>query len=246
MYIFGMSHMDKLCNMNDIQARLRTLDESHRADGDGGYALVAQVRNYCSELDAEHKRLLRKELLNLVQVQDHTMWGVALEVLTQEWGRDIAGDIEKLMRESQHDQLWESQALLSLMRLGHQPIADKAIIHIMRRVSADDRTVLPLVAALSRVDSMAAVEISASFLLKLFESGDMDKVSGYVPAFVRHFGDADCSLLKNLLRALAEKNTHAEAKFAEMILKYIDRPYVWQEYGKEYVAVLKKTIGHYE
>jgi hypothetical protein len=77
---------------NDISDKLRALDLSHREDGDGGYALVGEVLQYAGTLSASDQDLLRRELLQLVDVQDRTMWGVALEALIQGWDSRVAVD----------------------------------------------------------------------------------------------------------------------------------------------------------
>lgn len=227
---------------DDVSENLRKLDALHREDSDGGYALLGDVLTYARTLSDNDKDILRRELLRLVDAQDRTMWGVALESLVQAWNSEISTELDSLLNLKQHTDEWDAQVLMALLRLQYHPIAKRAVAHISKRITVGDRTVLPLLAALCKVDAVDCLKMTAPFLISLVNSRQIDKLSGYIPAIVNHFMDTDPSLFALLIRRIAEKDNDVCSQVAQLFCEYLDRPYVTDRLGEAQIKVLKQSI----
>lgn len=228
---------------NEISQKLRELDTRHCADGDGGYGLLGRVVQYARTLNVNDKDLLRRELIRLVDSQDQTLWGVALEALVHEWNLDISTELESLLRHEHRTCEFESHILMALLRLHFEPIATKAITHISKRIAADDRTVLPLIAALSKVDVDNCMKMAVPFLVRIARDGQIEKLTGYIPAIVSHFLDTDSNLLPLLIRKTAVENREVAFQVARLLHEYVDRPYVIERLGKDATEHLQNQLN---
>ena len=227
---------------NDVLEGLRALDEIHREDGDGGYALLAEVVKYARALSKEDRIKLSRELLHLVVSQDRTMWGVALEALVQEWNGEITSKLAGLLNNGQHSDEWDAHVLMALLRLQYQPIGLRANVHISRRVSARDLTVLPLLAALSNVDAQRCLDLSTPFLIDVISAGQIDRLMGYISSVVSHFLDVNPHLPALLTERIAECDADIGFRIAELMCEYLERPYVATRLGQSQADLLKKEI----
>jgi hypothetical protein len=198
-----------LMTANDISDKLRALDLSHREDGDGGYALVGEVLQYAGTLSASDQDLLRRELLQLVDVQDRTMWGVALEALIQGWDSRVAVDLDSLLQRREHSDEWKGFILSALLRLGYQPIAKDGTNYISQHLKAGDDTVLPILAALCKVDADRCLDMTGCFFIDQFSRGRLEDLTGYMPAFGSNFLDVDANLLVMLVRKILARPSAA-------------------------------------
>jgi hypothetical protein len=228
--------------MADIVTKLRVLDVKHQDDGDGGYALLADVREYRRQLPDEEDRLLREELIRLVEQEDATLRGVALETLVQEWGVDIAQQLAASLSRSRPDAKWEGHLLLALLRLGYRPIGERAVEYVSQRLLTGDRTVFPLVAALARISKEQCLSIASTTIVKEIAQGNSDKLEGYVPAFVRNFTEVDLAMLRMLVLAVREKDASSGRVLANMLLGYLSRSYVQDELGTQVVGQLRESL----
>ena len=226
----------------EASEKLHELDLRHRDDGDGGYNLVEEVLAYARALSVADRDALKRVLIHLVDCQDATMWGVALEALVQGWGPDAAGPLASLFDHEPRAAEWEGHLLLALLRLRYRGIADKAVAHIARRVSAGDRSVLPLLSALCKVDADAFQRIAVPFLINIIKNGEINKLEGYVPALVNHLVDADRNLLVSLIRAIGEKDGAVASQLRDRISAYLDRPYVFASLGDAEVRSLNQSV----
>ena len=171
------------------------------------------------------------------------MRGVALESLVQGWNSEIPTEPYSLLSRENHTDEWEAQILLALLRLGFQPITKRAIAHISKRIAAGDRTVLPLLAALCKPDAEACLNMAVPFLVGLVNSCEVGKLSGYVPAIVNHFLDADPTLLALLVRRIAVRSNEVARETAQLISEYLDRRDVTDRIGEEQVNMLKQSVN---
>jgi len=225
-----------------ISEQLRELDERHYDDGDGGYVLLGEVIQYAKKLCLDDKDFLRQELLRLVDVRDRTMWGIALECLVQEWSSRIAADLNCLLSHENRTEEWEDQVLMALLRLRYKPVTTRAIAHISKRIAAHDRTVLPLLAALCKVESEDCLKLMAPFFIRIVNDGQKDKLPGYIPSVVSHLLDADPNLLALLLRRIAAENGPTAVCISQLFCEYLARPYVVEKLGKEKADLIEKSL----
>jgi hypothetical protein len=110
-------------NATAILQHLRNLDTAHRDDGDGGYALVRTIKDWAALLESGDRETLWGVLMELVTQEDPTLWGVALEVLVQEHPGDAATKLSYLVDLTGRSEEWNDQIVLALLRFGYQPSA---------------------------------------------------------------------------------------------------------------------------
>lgn len=228
--------------MVNIAKKLRELDEKHQDDGDGGYALLADVREYRRKLSHEEDRLLQGELIRLVEEKDATLRGVALETLVQEWGIGIGQQLADALTRSHPDREWEGHLLLALLRLGYGPIEERAVKYISHRLTAGDRAVFPLVAALAQISKEQCLSIASTAIVNQIAQGNSDKLEGYVPALVRNFVEVDRTMLRSLVIIVGEKDASAGRALGKMLLGYLDRGYVQGDLGPQATSELRELL----
>jgi hypothetical protein len=231
-----------MMSVNEISQKLRVLDLSHRDDGDGGYGLLGTVLEYGRSLSGTERLTLRRELIRLVDTEDKTMWGVSLEALVQGWSSEVAANLASLLNNSDHSDEWRAHVYLALLRLQYKPIAKQAATYIAKRISARDRTVLPLVAALSKVDPEACLQMAAPFLVDIVIRGHSDKLIGYMPAIVNHLLDADPNLLVMLVKAISVRDKDVAARIAQLMSEYLDKPYIVKRFSQSARDVLTNQL----
>jgi hypothetical protein len=228
--------------MKSMTEKVRQLDIAHRDDGDGGYALLRHVLEFAKQLQGNERETLRNELLRLVALRDRTLWGVALEALVPQWKEAISPSLNGLLNEGSQDEEWESHVLLALLRLRYVPVADRAVMHISSRIARGDRTVLPMLAALSGIDAERCLNTAVPFVLDIVRAGQFDKLVGYVPAFVNHFLDNDPQLIMSLIQRLSVRDCGVGRKVGEAFCNYLNRAYVREQIGDARVASLVNDI----
>lgn len=228
---------------SEILQQLRKLDTAHRDDGDGGYALVRAIKDWATLLDPIGQENLWSVLIELVTQQDSTLWGVALEVLVQEHPSEAAAKLSYLVELSDREEEWKDQIVLALLRLGYRPSAAYCVSYIRTALADDRRVVLPLLAALCRVDIEACLSLSASYLGRVFKSDELaEKHRGYIPAFVRNFLEVDERLLRQLIERTKMADPHSASKLTAMIDDCLARPVFTREIGEAKVTVLRQAI----
>ena len=72
-----------------LAERLHALDAEHEEDGDGGYALVGAIIEWIHSLSDKERAAVWQILLDTVESEEPTLWGVALEVLAREKPRNV-------------------------------------------------------------------------------------------------------------------------------------------------------------
>ena len=233
--------IDKIAILNSIHG----LDIIHRNDGDGGYELVHKIRELVSSFDEESKGIFWNVLLELVEHQDKTMWGVALETLVQENPDQVAEKLSHIFNASHNDNEWKDQLVLAMLRLAYQPAAPKCVEYISASLQNGRRAVLPLLAALCRVDTGNCIKISSEYFSRILQSIDLiEKHEGYIPAFVRYFLKVDEHLLCQLVEQTKKLKSTSGKQLAVMFYKCLARPSFVREIGKSKVDSLREELGN--
>jgi len=228
--------------MNTATDKLRELEALHRDDGDGGYSLVGAILQASLTLGADDRTLLRRELIHLVSEQDRLLWGVALEALIQGWGTEISNELHSLLGGRRQDDEWRGHVLFALLRLRYMPVALEGAGYIARQLKVGNDTILPMLAALCKVDVNACLELTSAFFVNCFAKKHLAALEGYVPAFVGHFADTDVSLIGTLIRKIGEANGNAAFHVAEMLTRYFKKPFVADQLGKAAVDRISGEI----
>lgn len=184
----------------DIRHHLRQLDIVHREDGDGGYTLVSAIRNWMHTFTLNDREALLDVLVEMVAQKDPTLWGVSLETLVEEGSVQTSNKLASLFERTDQDAEWNDQICLALLRLSYLPLTHDYVRYIKLALDNDRRVVLPLVAALCRVDPDACLTLSANYFSRvLLTEQSTEKHRGYIPAFIRNFFETDKSLLVRLV-----------------------------------------------
>lgn len=229
--------------MADVMQQLKILQNRHAADTDGGYALVADIRDFSRKLDDLHARLLLREALLQFIVEPHSgMAGVALEVLVQEKATEIGPKLADYLTANKLSQEWQGHLYLALLRLGYKPIEDSAIVHISERLAKGDTTVFPLLAALVHINQTKCMSISADAFANQYEHGTLAKLQGYLSAFVLNCEDIDLMLIAILVERVSERNKDAGWNLASMFLRYVDQTYVRNRLGVDKLAEVRSAL----
>lgn len=226
-----------------IAKQLRDLDAKHQDDGDGGYALLAALRRYRHRLSDDAERLLRDELIRLIEQEDATLRGVALEALVQEWGSDVAQQIATALGRSHPTSEWKGQLLFALLRLGYSSIEEQAVEYISEKLLAGDRSILPMAAALARINKTQCLLITAMAIVNEITRGNADKLEGYVPAIFRSFVEVDLYMVPRLVQAVGKKDVYASQVLTSMLLGYLSRDYVQEEVGGSTIDQLWELLA---
>jgi len=227
----------------EVLQHLRKLDTAHRDDGDGGYALVRAIKDWVPLLERGDQEILWDALIELVTREDPTLWGVALEVLVQEHPGDSATKLSSLINLTERSEQWNDQIALALLRIGYKPSTAYCVSYIRTALTDDRRVVLPLLAALCRVDVEACLSLSATYFGRVFKSDELaEKHRGYIPAFVRNFLEVDERLLRQLVERTREIDPSSSSKIAAMIDDCLARPVFTREIGESEVTALRQTI----
>jgi hypothetical protein len=226
-----------------ILQHLRKLDTAHWNDGDGGCALVRAIKDWAALLEPRDRETLWSVLIDLVAQKDSTLWGAALEALVQEHPGEAATKLSYLVDLSGRSEEWTDQIILALLCLGYQPSAAYCVSYIRAALENGRRAVLPLLAALCRVDVEACLSLSAAYFEGLFKSGDLaEKHRGYIPAFVRNFLEVDEGLLRELVERMKKVDPASSSKMAAMIDDCLAQPWFTREIGESKVTALRRAI----
>ncbi|HBO46105.1 MAG TPA: hypothetical protein DD670_19715 [Planctomycetaceae bacterium] len=229
-----------------ISEYMRSVDRFFRGGNGGVYSAIAEIVHWSLSLDSHDKDLLCNELLRLIAVQDE-MWGVAVEVLLyiqQSAPRNAAipSRLASLLNDENHTEEWEADILLALMRLSYQPIAERALDHITRRLAAGDRSALSMLAALSRVDAEKCLEIATRVFIDTCRKGQLDKRYNSISAFVDDCLDVDRSLLIRFIRNIHAADKAAGQEIAEIVREYIGRSFMREKLGDELHESLERDV----
>jgi hypothetical protein len=225
-------------------SRLRILEAQHRSDVDGGYALVASIREWANTLDPDSRNELRTILLKCVLNEDADMWGVALETLVHV-GDDRVTEIlfNGLGKKSTSDQ-WTRDVILALLRLGYAPVATVALELTRTRLFQNrQRNVLPVLAATCRVDREGCLAVASSYFASALTSPkDAEVHRGYISVIVSHFLDVDEGLLRELIQRTKTMNSNSATRLVGLFEEYLTRPYLVDRIGVARASALRQQI----
>ena len=220
------------------------LEAQHRSDVDGGYALVASIREWANTLDPDSRNELQTILLKCVLNEDADMWGVALETLVHVGDDRITETLfNGLGRKSTSDQ-WPRDVFLALLRLGYAPVATQALEFAKTRLFQDRQTnVLPVLAAICKVDREGCLTVASSYFANALKSPEStEEHRGYIPAIVSNFLDVDEGLLRELIQRTKTMNRNSATRLVELLEEYLMRPYFIDEVGVVRASALRQQI----
>lgn len=229
---------------DEIVNHLHDLESAHRLDGDGGYSLVSAIRRWAAGLEATIRERLWSELLRLIIDQDQNLWGVSLDVLVQESPQQIGEKLSALIDLDGDLSLWKDQIVFALLRLGYQGRLAECIKYIENGLANNRRSILPLLAALCRVDRTTCLKLSSAFFARaLRDTNYASQYSGYIPAFIRTFFEVDAMLLRDLVHNTLEADASSGTRLSNIIREYLNRPFVAEELDQKSISFLQDCLA---
>jgi hypothetical protein len=160
-----------------------------------GYAFVRAIQAYRQSLTHAEQECLRDVLFESLTHEDPQLWGVALESVIREAAPDTPDRLMHVFAGSEHSVEWKDQVILGLLRLAYKEALLLSLAHITAGLEQNRLAVLPLLAALCKVDANHAVRIAAQYLgTHLGSEAQAVEIRGYIPAFVRYSVQTDRDL----------------------------------------------------
>lgn len=225
-----------------IHQKIKRLQRLHRNDNDGGYAFVRDIEKLFKSLSDEERQLLIDELIDVVNKRDPTLWGVAIESLVRCQCSDAVEHLFKLSQNGERDYEWLDQVFLALARLGHKERAKEIGEYIQDGLKRGRNAVIPILAALCRIDLSHYTQLTSDFLIKSVNK-NRELVESYASAFLRNIIEEDENILCDLLDYISSKDKFSAEKIANVFKDYLDRPWIRKEYGVDRVNLLKGQIN---
>jgi hypothetical protein len=221
---------------------IRSLNDEHRNDRDGGYALVHAIKLVHGQIEPDARVSFASALADLVRAQDQQLWGVALEALVQVGANQELAALGEELAGRSHDGQWKDHVVLGLLRLEQRPFRERILEHVHASLGTPRRLTVPIVAALCRIDRDASLELSAEYFADAHRRGLSFEAEAFAPAFVRHFLAVDDQLLASLVHRVTAALPEAGLWLARCFVGYLSKPWMREELGNERSASLGAAI----
>lgn len=229
-------------NREEVRVLILQLRQEHASDRDGGYALVAALKQTHESLDPQSAPLFVEILVDIVRVQEPEIAAVALETLVQmgaiEAVASVAGELIRTIR----DEGRKDYLVLGLLRLGQGQIAALIFEHIRSSLADPRPLTVPIIAELCRSDRNAGLDISCEYFERALAGGQSDSVEGSIAAFVRNFVAIDERLLPELVRMVRVRMPQTGQWLAKRVADYLSKPWMVEELGGERCASIRAKI----
>jgi hypothetical protein len=217
----------------EVQELIRRLNGEHQDDHDGGYALVAALKDARDAVEPDEREFFTESLADLVKDKDPELWAVALEALVQLGESQAVASLGDEVTESTQDERWKDYVVLGLLRLGQGRFRDPILEHVGASMANPRPLTLPIIAALCRIDREACLEIASKYFADAHRRGNVRELEGFVPAFVRNFVAVDDQLLAEFVRRLVTREPEVGRWLARSLSDYLAKPWIMQELGNE-------------
>lgn len=228
-----------------IENKVIQIANDHRNDKDSGNLLIQEILDYGNNLDDQDKEILRNFLLNLVDKQEESLWAVALECLAKERNSMAADYLTKLIRKSQRNDQWIYFVIFTISKIGRKE--DLALISQYLDEYLFKKNIyqwLQVVGSVIRTDAMLGIELYSKFLSKKVE---FDKLKGYIPSIIYNLQDIQSALFATLIRNLKENGGDNYFILAELLIEYLEKPWVVKKYSKSIVndsiSIIKNALN---
>jgi hypothetical protein len=227
--------------MGKTEARewVRRIEDGHRGDRDGGYALVRAICQARAELEPGPASVVSEVLADVVR-QKEGLWGVALDALVDCGAASEVASLADAM--PRHDDEWRDNVVLAFLRLGQAQLRDRILEHLQAALPHPRTVTVPTLAALCKIDREACIELGARFFEKAHADGRCTDVEGYIPTFVQYFVEVDDQLLSELVRRMARLRPAAGHWLALCFDAHFAKPWIPRELGAERAARLRNEV----
>lgn len=226
----------------EILHHLLELEDAHRGDKDGGYALVADLFRLLSGQDEPGRRAVREQLLERVDCRDERLWGVALEALVEEGAGETASALEGMLRSGTHDGEWREHVIAALMRMRYAPALDLYVEHIEAGVRDGSPAALSLLRHLYAFDRERALALSAGYLAEHLPE-EADDLGGLVQGQLVALAELDASLAPELVRRTSAIRPDAGRALARLMSGFLDMPWLRERLGVATATALQEDLA---
>jgi hypothetical protein len=233
-------------NREEIRALVRQLSQKHKDDGDGGYALVAVLKQAREGLDPQSQGEFVQLLAEFVRMQDPELWAVALEALVQLGQSEHVSLLATELLESVPDEGRKDYVVLGLLRLSSGNIVEPVLQHIREALRKPRSLTMSMTAALCKVDRELGLDLAADFFVANSGNAAGSDIPGQVAALVRNLVQIQEQLVPELVRRVIVRNPDAGRWLATCIRSYLSQPWMVEDLGGARCRRLSDRIGSSE
>ena len=230
-----------------IMEVLHELQREHYNDGDGGYILVASIRQWIGRQSPEERVEIYEVLLAVVQDTRPSLRGVALEVLTQQRSRHAASRLLSMVLQSKASQEWDDQVVLALIRMRYREGADFYLRYISEGLAeqvGDKRVgIVMMLAAFCRINREACIDLASLYYgTHLTSEKAVAEYSWAIPAFTRCFADVDKQLFAEIIRETRKVNAEAAVRLKNLFDEHLKKAFVIREFGLTWIMHVRNLL----
>ncbi len=218
------------------------LEQLHKHDHDGGYALADAIVEYSSRMDAEDRSSMQQELLRVVARDERGLGGIALEALVDGWGPPVGPALMVELLARDHSVPLTEMLLMALLRVGHQPVLPMAVRYVQDRSAIEGSWMSPVLAGLCLVDKNAWLQLVSEWLLHATAAYPRNEVAGNVPTLVHDALKTDPALLAALVATLGKRSLATAEMMAECTQEDLGKPWVIERFGESNVSRAARGI----
>jgi hypothetical protein len=219
--------MDK----REAQEMIRLINEAHKHDRDGGYALAAALKRGYEDAAPSARAPFSEALADLVRAQDPQLCAVALEALVQLGARREVASLGEDIAHTSQDEKWKDNVVLGLLRLEQGQFRDAIVGHLRSSLESPRTLTMPIMAALCRIDPGTCLDVSSAYFTQAHVTGHEREAEGLIPAFVRNFTNVQDHLLAGLVQEVSARDSGAGRWLAHCLNEYLSKPWILEEFG---------------
>lgn len=208
---------------------LIALERAHQDDQDGGYRLASALCEYREKMPDAATGEWDEILLEWVQNEPISLWGVALEALARTGSPSVSEKLAAMLHGPGRSTKWREYVAHTLIRRGFS--APELVAEVELAAQNMSPMGLPNLAALlvlvpERLASAVACIVAA------IESGKYDYVEANVPPFVYAAADSEPELLVRLVQQSFTQDHEAGKRLADMVIEYLGKPFVQRRFER--------------
>lgn len=228
--------------MEAVRSALLELEDAHREDRDGGYALANEMCTLRSSLSESESNEWSQVLLDRVTNGSSRAWGVALEAMARCGTASDAAALANIVRMRNIDAARADQIAHTLLRLHFH---DEDLVALVAEAARARRPLgLPNLAALLAADPTVAGLAAESVHAAISAEGS-DYMERYIPPFAYAAVEGGASPIVVLVAALADIDVREAGLFARFLVAYLKKPFVQKKIDLEAAREIEHALAAY-
>lgn len=225
-----------------ILQEINQIENRHRNDKDGGYSFIDDVERFFKALSTKEKKILIDVLIEIVDKEDASLWGVALESIVRFQDENVGKYLFQLTKNKKRNCELLDQIFLTLVRLGYKDSSKEIVKHIENGLRSNRSSVIPILAALCHINLFDYIRLSSRFLIESINRNP-ELVESYSSASLGRIIKEDDKILSDLLKSIAGEDKIAAKRISNIFEDYLDQPWIKNEFGVDHVSLLKRQIS---